>query len=68
MRNPIRVKNLRLRFLPFYLLGLALLFTVRPAQVDYVAAAVVVLAGASLRTWAEQLYLYQFSFDLLLEI
>ena len=51
MRNPIRVKNLRLRFLPFYVLGIVLLVTVRPGWTEYAVGLAAVVVGAALRTW-----------------
>jgi protein-S-isoprenylcysteine O-methyltransferase Ste14 len=51
MRNPLRLKNLRMRFLPLYLVGAALLFVVRPGLADYALGGALVLAGAALRTW-----------------
>jgi protein-S-isoprenylcysteine O-methyltransferase Ste14 len=51
MRNPIRVKNLRLRFAPLYLAGLVLLVFVRPGAGDYALGTLAVVAGEGLRTW-----------------
>ena len=51
MRNPIRFKNLRLRFLPLYLGGAALLVWVRPGWTEFAAGAAVITAGAALRSW-----------------
>lgn len=51
MRNPIRVKNLRLRFVPLYAAGLALLLFARPSVAWYAAGAVLLVAGAALRGW-----------------
>ena len=51
VRNPIRVKNLRMRFLPLYAAGLVLLFWVRPTLLEYLAGLVAVLLGAAVRTW-----------------
>ena len=51
MRNPIRVKNLRMRFLPFYLVGLVLLIWVRPTPAEFVVGLVAVVVGAAVRTW-----------------
>ena len=51
MRNPIRLKNLRLRFLPFYAVGIVLLFLVRPGWVEYLLGLSAMVAGAALRTW-----------------
>ena len=51
MRNPFRLKNLRLRFLPLYLAGCALLLVVRPEPVAWCIGLVGILAGALLRSW-----------------
>jgi len=51
VRNPIRVKNLRMRFLPLYAAGLVLLFWVRPTLSEYAVGLTAVLLGAVLRTW-----------------
>ena len=51
MRNPIRVKNLRMRFLPLYAAGFVLLFWVRPTLSEYGVGVVAVLLGAAVRTW-----------------
>ncbi len=51
VRNPIRLKNLRPRFLPFYLVAGVLLLSVRPEPAAYLAGLAAVLAGALLRTW-----------------
>jgi len=51
MRNPIRLKNLRLRFLPFFLLAGVALVSSRPTPGGFVAGGALVVAGASLRTW-----------------
>ena len=51
MRNPIRLKNLKLRFASFYLLGaLALLFH-RPDSPTLVPGVVLVILGIVLRGW-----------------
>ncbi len=51
MRNPIRLKNLNARFMPFYLIGAAVLFF-RPPQPEGVALALpLIAAGAGLRGW-----------------
>jgi protein-S-isoprenylcysteine O-methyltransferase Ste14 len=52
VRNPVRLKNLAIRFLPFYALGGVLLFTVRPGWSEYAAGLSALAAGASLRSWA----------------
>jgi protein-S-isoprenylcysteine O-methyltransferase Ste14 len=51
VRNPIRLKNLRPRFLPLYLVGGVLLFYVRPEPATYLAGLAAVGVGALLRTW-----------------
>ena len=51
MRNPFRVKNLRVRFLPLYTAAVLLLFVVRPRPVEYALGLFAILAGAALRTW-----------------
>jgi len=52
MRNPIRLKNLRLRFLPFIALGIVLL-ALRPARPeDFVLGLPPILLGTALRGWA----------------
>jgi protein-S-isoprenylcysteine O-methyltransferase Ste14 len=51
MRNPIRRKNIRVRFVPFYLAGGLLLWFVRPEPIPYAVGCVAVVAGAALRTW-----------------
>lgn len=52
MRNPIRLKNLRLRFLPYILIGVAVVAWRRPPCEGFVLGVPVVLAGAALRSWA----------------
>jgi len=51
MRNPIRLKNLSARFLPFYLIGGAVLFWRPPQEEGLVLALPLILAGALLRGW-----------------
>jgi len=51
VRNPIRLKNLRPRLLPFYLVAGGLLLTVRPTPAAYLAGLTVIAAGAALRAW-----------------
>jgi protein-S-isoprenylcysteine O-methyltransferase Ste14 len=51
MRNPIRVKNLRLRFAPLYGGALALLLVVEPGVTEYATGACVIALGAALRSW-----------------
>ena len=51
MRNPIRLKNLRVRFLPLYLVG-AVLFAVHvPARASLLGALPLLLVGLGLRGW-----------------
>lgn len=51
MRNPIRLKNLSLRFLPYYAVGLAILvfYPVRPEGL--VLGLPFVVLGAAIRSW-----------------
>ena len=51
MRNPIRLKNLRYRFLPFFVLGAIALYVARPAAISLAIGGGVVVAGAALRSW-----------------
>jgi protein-S-isoprenylcysteine O-methyltransferase Ste14 len=51
MRNPIRPKNLRLRFLPLYLLGIAILLLQPPRPGAAVAALPLIALGTALRAW-----------------
>lgn len=51
MRNPIRLKNVRARFIPFYLAAGLLLWLVEPNPRAYGVGLVAVLAGAALRSW-----------------
>ncbi len=51
MHNPIRLKNLRLRFLPFFVLGGAALVLAQPSPLVFVLGAGLVVAGAVLRSW-----------------
>lgn len=51
MRNPLRLKNLRLRFLPFFLLAGVALVISRPTPGGFVAGGALVVVGAALRTW-----------------
>lgn len=51
MRNPIRLKNLKLRFGLLYLLGAVALFTLHPDPVNFVAGGSLVALGSVLRTW-----------------
>jgi protein-S-isoprenylcysteine O-methyltransferase Ste14 len=51
MRNPIRLKNLKLRFGLLYLLGAVALYYLRPGPVNFVAGGSLVALGSVLRTW-----------------
>ncbi len=51
MRNPIRLKNMRWRFVPPFAVGLVLLFTTRPSVFEYCLGLVAILAGGALRAW-----------------
>lgn len=51
MRNPIRLKNVRARFIPFYVAAALLLWLVRPHPAAYGAGFVAVVAGGALRSW-----------------
>jgi len=51
MRNPIRLKNFRLRFLPCYAAGLLVLIYGHPTPTTFFVGASVVLAGTALRGW-----------------
>ena len=51
MRNPVRLKNLRARFLPFFVLGGLVLFTSRPSAGSLVGGSVLLLLGFLLRGW-----------------
>lgn len=51
MRNPIRLKNLRARFLPIFLLGGLALFLARPSVQLFALGALLVVSGETLRTW-----------------
>jgi protein-S-isoprenylcysteine O-methyltransferase Ste14 len=51
MRNPIRPKNLRLRFLPYIAIGIAVVALRRPSAAGFAMGLPLVLAGAALRTW-----------------
>jgi len=52
MRNPIRLKNLRPRLLPYVLLGLAIVWLRPPTQAGLALGLPLVAAGAALRGWA----------------
>ena len=51
MRNPIRLKNLSVRFLPLYLAGGAILLLYAPDRATLVAALPPILGGLALRGW-----------------
>lgn len=51
MRNPIRLKNLKARFLPFYMLGIAMLVFQPPRAECMLTALPLIFAGAALRAW-----------------
>lgn len=51
MRNPIRLKNLRLRFVPLYVLGVLSLVWMEPTVWGFIFGALLVLLGACLRSW-----------------
>lgn len=51
MRNPIRLKNLRLRFLPFFVIGGLALWFARPAPIGFVCGAALAITGEALRSW-----------------
>ena len=52
MRNPVRLKNLQLRFLPVYVVGASALWLSRPSALGLALGLPLVLAGAALRGWA----------------
>lgn len=51
MRNPIRRKNLSGRFLPFYIVGIAILIFQPPRPDAFVVAVPLIAMGAGLRAW-----------------
>lgn len=51
MRNPIRLKNLSVRFVPYYVAGLALLGLAHPTWRSLAAGSSGLLAGLALRAW-----------------
>jgi protein-S-isoprenylcysteine O-methyltransferase Ste14 len=51
VRNPIRLKNLRPRFVPVYLLGVALLFFAHPTVASLCFALPALMAGLCVRAW-----------------
>jgi protein-S-isoprenylcysteine O-methyltransferase Ste14 len=52
MRNPVKRKNLRLRFLPFHLAGVVLLLLSNPTPASIAIGSVPVAIGVAVRTWA----------------
>lgn len=52
MRNPLRLKNLRARFLPYVALGVSILVLRRPTPMGFALGMPLVLAGVVLRSWA----------------
>ncbi len=51
MRNPIRLKNLKSRFVPFFALGLLALVFLEPHPVSLALGAALVALGSALRGW-----------------
>lgn len=51
MRNPVRLKNFKARFLPLYMIGLVILATYSPDARSFGFAAPLWIAGALLRGW-----------------
>ncbi len=51
MRNPIRLKNLRPRFLPYIVAGFVLLIWREPPLLGYVLGIPPIALGAALRSW-----------------
>lgn len=51
LQNPIRLKNLKLRFLPLFVLGICVLVWVRPTPIAYAVGSGLVAIGALLRGW-----------------
>jgi protein-S-isoprenylcysteine O-methyltransferase Ste14 len=51
MRNPIRLKNFKARFLPLYLAGLATLVFLPPSPLSVIWALPLIFVGAVLRGW-----------------
>ncbi len=52
MRNPIRLKNFRLRFLPYIVAGLAIVALREPPLVGFVLGVPPIVAGVALRSFA----------------
>lgn len=51
MRNPIRLKNLRVRFVPYIVIGIVILALRRPPPEGFAMGIPLVVAGAALRSW-----------------
>ena len=51
MRNPIRLKNLRWRFVPLYVLGVGIVVVHRPAASSLLAALPLLGLGLAVRAW-----------------
>ncbi len=51
MRNPIRLKNLNVRFLPFYVAGVGLLAFFSPSPLGFALSVPFFLVGLGLRSW-----------------
>jgi protein-S-isoprenylcysteine O-methyltransferase Ste14 len=51
MRNPIRLKNLNLRFLPIYLLGIVIFVFLPPRSEGFAVAMPLIVLGTALRGW-----------------
>ena len=51
MRNPIRLKNFKLRFLPLHAVGIAILLFLPPGRSGLVWAAPLLALGLALRSW-----------------
>jgi protein-S-isoprenylcysteine O-methyltransferase Ste14 len=51
MRNPIRLKNLKMRFMPLYVIGVGLLVFFPPRPAGFIAAAPLIVLGLALRSW-----------------
>jgi len=51
MRNPIRLKNLRMRFAPLFVLGALAIFFIQPSRWGFICGLVLVALGGALRSW-----------------
>ncbi len=51
MRNPIRLKNVRMRFVPIFVLGGVALAVARPSAALFGLGVLLVVCGESLRAW-----------------